>query len=81
MWRKKPTNEDVGKFIEDTVEQIRSEMWRDFVIAQNDMKFAKQDFLDSLDEKQKALFYKYQEKKEEFLRIAGEYYKIDNNHT
>lgn len=81
MRRKKATNEDVGKFVEDVIEKIRSELWQDFAIAENDMRFAEQDLLESLNEKQLELFRKYQEKKEEFLRIAGEYYKIENRHN
>lgn len=73
--RKKVTNDEVGKVVEQVAEKIRDEMDYEFRVAQSQMWIAEKDFIECLNEEQKEKYQEYCKKRNEFFAIAGEIYQ------
>ncbi len=73
--KNKITNDKVGEIIGKMADKIRGEMDYEFRVAQSQMNIAENDLIDSLDEKQKALYEDYRAKRETFYDIAKELYE------
>ena len=73
--KKKVTNDDVAKVIGKLADEIRSDLDYDFRVAQSQMALAENDLVETLDEKQKALYDDFCQKREKFFAIAKELYK------
>ena len=72
--KKKFTDEEIGQVIGKMAEKIRSDMDYDFRVAQSQMWIAENDLVDSLDEKQHALYRDFVEKRQYFFDLAKELY-------
>lgn len=73
--RKKVTDEEVGKFIGELADKIRSEMDYDFRVAQSQMWIAEKDLVETLDERQQVLYLEFCQKRSAFIDIAKELYQ------
>ena len=72
--KKKVTNEEVEQAIGKIAEKISEEMDYEFRVAQSQMWIAENDLVDSLDEKQHALYRDFVEKRQYFFELAKELY-------
>ncbi len=73
--KKRVTNAEIGEFIGELAEEIRCDMNSDFDYAKCQMNIAEDELVKSLDQKQKALYDDFCEKRKAFFDIASQIYK------
>ncbi|MBO5240007.1 MAG: hypothetical protein J6B56_01115 [Clostridia bacterium] len=73
--KKKFTNEEVGEAIGKIAEKVRDDMDYAFRVAQSQMWIAENDLVDALTEDQHELYRVFNEKREDFYKIAKELYQ------
>ena len=73
--KKKVTNEEFGELFGKIAEKVRDDMDYEFRVAQSQMWIAENDLIDSLDEKQQALYRDFSEKRDTFYKIAKDLYE------
>lgn len=74
--KKRVTNDDVAKFIGETATKIRDELDYDYRVAKSQMWIAEKDFLETLDQKQRDLYYDLCKKKDLVLKLEKDFCSI-----
>ena len=73
--KKRITDEEVGEALGKMADKIRSDMNYELRVARSQMWIAENDLVDTLDEKQKALYEDFCKKREVYYGIAEEMYQ------
>lgn len=73
--KKKVTNDEVGEILGKMAEKVRDDMDYAFRVAQSQMWIAENDLVDALTEDQHELYRVFNEKREDFYKIAKELYQ------
>lgn len=72
--KKKITEEEVREFISKLIDKVNEEMDYTLNFVHSQMSLAENDLVDSLDEKQRALYDVYRKRREEFYDMARQMY-------
>ncbi len=73
--KKKVTNEEVGETLGKIADKVRSDMDFNFRVSRSRMWIAETELIESLNEKQRALYDEYRKERDAFYDIAKELYQ------